>query len=105
MSTERTAPDRWILFTDDGNAVAVMPAGRPGDICVIDRKQIEANANAAFIVLADHHFDKLEAALREMKTALNRHNINDTGKCGWNFVSALNKADAVLAAIDAERGK
>jgi len=52
MSQHTVGP--WTVFSDNGIAVSVMPAGRPGDICTLstDVHSVERNANARMIAAA-----------------------------------------------------
>lgn len=53
-STDLHTPGPWVCFADRGRTVAVMPAGRDGDICELDddRPQGESNANGRLIAAA-----------------------------------------------------
>ena len=44
----------WIRYVDEGRTVAILPAGRPGDICKITTQNTdeESEANAHLIVTA-----------------------------------------------------
>lgn len=49
MTSEQQASTAgpWVAFSDNGRTVAIMPAGRDGDICKFDGEcaNVEANAN------------------------------------------------------------
>lgn len=38
-------PGPWVQFADQGKVVAIMPAGRPGDVCAFSASPSDADAN------------------------------------------------------------
>lgn len=43
IDTEHT-PGPWVQFADQGRTVAIMPAGREGDICTFNQSPSDADA-------------------------------------------------------------
>lgn len=50
-------PGPWVQFADQGKTIAIMPAGREGDICTFD--QSPSNADARLMSLAPQLFHAL----------------------------------------------
>ena len=80
MITKHT-PGPWVIFSDKGVALHVMPAGRPGDIChmasLAQRSNDEINANAALIAAAPTMLAMLEALAPIIDTLGSLHNYNE----------------------------
>lgn len=67
-------PTPWVQFTDQGKCYALMPAGRPGDVCTF--QQAPSDADAAFIVDCVNSHATLKARIEELETALTAQKIS-----------------------------
>ena len=66
MTADKHTPGPWVVFLDGGHASTVMPAGRPGDICVMEAVgHPETDANAALIAAAPDLLAACEEYMRE----------------------------------------
>lgn len=81
-------PTPWIIFTDNGEPYAIMPAGRGGDICTF--RDQPSNADADFIVKAVNNHDALVKVLEE---------IEDLGENGATGAHLSNIAHEALTAL------
>ena len=101
----RTSPGTWRI--SEGRSIEAMFEGEYCQIASMNRsrwsmpdqdKNARLNAtliaDSKFIILADHHFDALESALRGL-----------VDFCKRNGLSIGRSAQEVLAAIDKERGE
>ncbi len=71
MSEPKHTPLPWIIFSDlEDGPVALLPAGRPGEICRFNQFMQNNQANAEFIVRAVNNHDALVEALRDADDAL-----------------------------------
>lgn len=66
----------WILFTDQGKPMAILPAGRPGEVANVEGLSIEA---AQAIVNAANSAIDVERDLDKMLAALTPVTYGDTG--------------------------
>jgi hypothetical protein len=61
MDKTAHTPGPWIEFADQGETVAILPAGREGQIC--DFASTVASSNARLIAAAPDMFDALQAIM------------------------------------------
>ena len=45
MSETKFTPGPWVGFMDEGKWIAILPAGRPGDICTFQWRPSNADGN------------------------------------------------------------
>lgn len=64
---ESATPGPWVQFTDGGRPQTIMPAGRPGDICVTRKSTRE---DAAFITMARTAIPSLLSDRRQLQSHL-----------------------------------
>jgi len=66
----------WVLFTDDGKPIAIMPAGRPGEVANVEGMtlaeagEIVALANRINDVVTDSAFRRIDESLAELQRVL-----------------------------------
>lgn len=58
-------PGPWVEFQCDGDAVAIMPAGRVGDVCTFGETCANANADARLIAAAPELYEALRKILAD----------------------------------------
>lgn len=59
-------PTPWVLYVQDGECLAIMPAGREGDVCTFETGMPPSEADAAFIVKSVNAHAYLVAALNSI---------------------------------------
>jgi len=89
-AAEAATPGPWVGFSDKGKLAAIMPAGRPGDVCVFE--QPPSDEDGRFMLLANPAailalYAELDAAIARAEKAEGEitHYRQDTGYVlGWN---------------------
>ena len=70
-AAEAATPGPWVGFSDKGKLAAIMPAGRPGDVCVFEQPPSDEDgrfmllANPAAILALYAELDRLREAVQE----------------------------------------
>lgn len=59
-------PGPWVQFTDQGKTVAILPAGRPGEICSFDGERENNDANASIVAASPDMLDALQSIRAHM---------------------------------------
>lgn len=92
-------PGPWIIFADQGSAVAVLPAMRPGEVCSFEGSGLpNKEANARLIAAAPDLYEAAralveaeDALLAELRAA---GEMPDLTEKPWSLVDALRTAIA-----------
>jgi len=101
MSTKRTAPGTWISDKEHKASFACRIRDKDGHLIA---HVLGKEADAAFIVLADHHFDAMEKALWNVRGLLPAaYATTDDDEIAESLGRAQYHIDELLKAIDAER--
>lgn len=79
MNTDLSPP--WILFSDDARPVAILPAGRPGEVANVSHltmkqaQRIVMAANRLHRVLEELHMQALWKAIDDITERINKTHI------------------------------
>jgi hypothetical protein len=103
-AAEAATPGPWVGFRDNGELVAIMPAGREGDVCAFDRSP--SDEDGRFMLLANPAailalYAERDAAIARAEKADERaHYATGTADLAMQHRDA---AEAPLPAVTAER--
>jgi hypothetical protein len=88
-------PGPWVQFSDQGKCVAIMPAGREGDICTFD--QSPSDEDARLMTLAPSLLKALQLARKRIEYLGSV--CRDSKHFEANDSTYLPAIDGVLAAV------
>jgi hypothetical protein len=62
MTPRNHTPGPWVVFSDRGKTIAIMPAGRPGDVCAFSTPPTKADAQ--LMIAAPDLLETLQGVVR-----------------------------------------